>query len=105
MLNHINGVDVMLVENIIKEHKDFFLSNKTLDINFRIEQLKKLKISLKAYENKLTRALKKDLGKGRFESYCCEIGFELNSITNTIKNLKKWTKPKKKKTPFYKREN
>ena len=58
MLNHINGVDVMLVENIIKEHKDFFLSNKTLDINFRIEQLKKLKISLKAYENKLTRALK-----------------------------------------------
>ena len=91
----------MLVENIIKEHKDFFLSNKTLDINFRIEQLKKLKISLKAYENKLTRALKKDLGKGRFESYCCEIGFELNSITTTIKNLKKWTKPKQKQTPFY----
>lgn len=91
----------MLVENIIKEHKDFFLSNKTLDIDFRIEQLKKLKISLQAYERKLTRALKKDLGKGRFESYSCEIGFELNSITNAIKNLKRWAKPKKEKTPFY----
>ena len=91
----------MLVENIIKELNEFFLSNKTLDIDFRIQQLEKLKISLKAYENKLTRALKKDLGKGRFESYCCEIGFELSSISNTIKNLKKWAKPKREKTPLY----
>lgn len=101
ILNHTNGVNVMFVENIIKEHNEFFLSNKTLDIDFRIQQLNKLKKSLKAYENKLTRALKKDLGKGRFESYCCEIGFELNSISNTIKNLKKWAQPKKEKTPFY----
>ena len=44
ILNHINGVYVMLVKNIIKEHNEFFLLNKTLDIDFRIQQLNKLKI-------------------------------------------------------------
>lgn len=89
------------VESILKNHKNYFYTGETLNINFRIEQLKKLREGIIKYESKIVEALKKDLGKGEFESYSCEIGFELVSIKNTIKNLKKWAKVKKVKTPIY----
>lgn len=88
------------VEKILKEHEDFFSSGKTKDINFRLQQLRKLKEGIKKYEAKIIEALQKDLGKHPFESYTTEIGFVLMSITYTMKNLKSWAKPKKVKTPY-----
>ena len=89
------------VNNILKNHKEYFYKKETLNIDFRIEQLKKLREAIIKYEDKISEALRKDLGKGNFESYSSEIGFELVSIKNTIKNLKKWAKVKKVKTPIY----
>ncbi|MGG3804261.1 aldehyde dehydrogenase [Metabacillus fastidiosus] len=86
--------------HILKEHNNFFHTNKTKDLNFRLQQLQKLREGIKEYESKITEALQKDLGKHPFESYTMEVGFTLNSITHTMKRLKKWAKPKKVNTPL-----
>lgn len=89
------------VEKILKEHSIFYESQQTRDINFRIKQLNILKDIIKKYEERIYKALYKDLGKSEFESYTTEIGFVLSSISYAIKNLKKWARPRKIRTPFY----
>lgn len=88
------------VTDILKEHGRFFHTNQTKDLHFRLQQLQILKETISKYESKITEALQADLGKHPFESYTSEIGFVLNSITHTMKRLKKWAKPKKVKTPL-----
>ncbi|MPM23303.1 hypothetical protein SDC9_69774 [bioreactor metagenome] len=78
------------VSMFLQEHKEFFHSGKTIDISFRINQLNKLKSTIKKYEKEILEALYKDLKKSEFEAYSTEIGFVLDSIGYITKNLKKW---------------
>jgi len=89
------------VEKVIALQRSYYDANKTKDISFRIKQLKLLKKGIKKYEKEIERALFKDLGKHKNESYMTEIGFIYASISNMTKNLKKWAKPKKERTPVY----
>ena len=88
------------IKNLRDEQRKYFMEGNTLSFEFRIEQLKKLRKTISEYEEELKRALYKDLGKSDLESYTCEVGFILSSISHTIKHLKKWMKPEKKKTPI-----
>ena len=85
---------------ILEKQKDFFRSGKTLDIAFRVEYLKKLKQTIKDYEELIFDALFKDLGKSRTESYMCEIGLVLDEISYMIKNIKKFAKEQIVPTPM-----
>lgn len=98
-----NGSELSLqdIENVLEEQKNYFNTQVTKDIEFRINQLKILKEGIIRYEEEISKALYKDLGKHKNESYMTEIGFVYNSITHTIKNLKKWAKPQKRSTPIY----
>ncbi|MGJ7912538.1 aldehyde dehydrogenase [Neobacillus sp. LXY-1] len=87
------------VSDILQEHYQYFHSQETKNIDFRLQQLERLKKGIMQYESQINEALRKDLGKHPFESYASEVGFVLNSITHTMKRLKKWAKPKKVKTP------
>ena len=89
------------VEVILKEQSKYFNRQTTKDIVFRINQLKRLKAGIKKYAEQILKALKIDLGKHKNEAYMMEVGYVYHSIENVIKNLKKWTKPEKRKTPFY----
>ena len=60
---------VGFVKEILKEHKTYFDTGKTKDLPFRMEQLKKLKKAIQAYESRLLDALYKDLRKPAFEAY------------------------------------
>ena len=84
-------------ENILQEQRKYLSDIGTIDVNKRIENLKKLKSGIKKYESEIIDALNKDLGKHIFESYSNEIGFIYGSIDFAIKNLKKWTKVKRVK--------
>ncbi|MBQ6820378.1 MAG: aldehyde dehydrogenase [Clostridium sp.] len=84
--------------NIFNNQKEFFNSNNTLDINFRINNLKKLKNIIKNNENLIIDALNKDLYKSSFEAYATEIGLVYEEINLHIKKLKSWAKVEKKKT-------
>ncbi|MCR1976047.1 aldehyde dehydrogenase [Clostridium sporogenes] len=88
------------IRDILKKQKSFFEKGYTKDINFRIETLKKLKHNIKMNENNIFKALKIDLNKSEFETFITEIGIVYDEINGAIKNIKKWSKPKKVKTPI-----
>jgi len=82
----------------IESQRRFFLSQKTKDVKFRIENLKKLKKAILKYEGDIFEALKMDLNKTKFEAFATEIGFVLEEISHHIKHLQKWMKPVKVRT-------
>ncbi|PLT30012.1 aldehyde dehydrogenase [Peribacillus deserti] len=86
------------MEEILKRQKDYLNKQSTKSIDFRIDQLKKLKGQIKSYEQEIFAALKEDLNKSEFESYLTEIGILYSEIDFTLKNVRKWTKAKKVKT-------
>lgn len=86
--------------NIFNKQKEFFNNNETLDINFRINTLKKLKMIIKENEDLIIEALYKDLRKSDFEAFATEIGILYDELNLHIKNLKSWAKKKRKKTPI-----
>ena len=88
------------MHNILEKQKKFFKSGKTLDINLRIEYLKKLKKVIKDNEIAIFEVLNKDLGKSETEAYMCEVGLTLDEISYMIKNIKKFAKEKIVPTPL-----
>lgn len=101
-----NQAAITNIQTIIESQREFFLTHTTKDINFRLENLQKLKKAILKYEGKLNEALKNDLTKPPFEAYVTEIGFVLEEISHHIHNLKKWAKPTKIRTDlvnFYSR--
>ena len=76
------------IRNIINIQRNYFLSGATLDVNFRIQSLKKLKDCIIKHEPEINVALKSDLGKSPFESYMCETGMVLSELTYMIKHTR-----------------
>lgn len=89
------------ITEILEAQQLFFESHATLNIDFRIRQLKKLKLSFAKYERELINALKADLGKSEFDAFTSELGLAQKEISYHIRNLKNWAKPKKVSTPIF----
>lgn len=86
------------ISKVFNMQKSFFASKKTLDVEYRISMLKKLKKILKDNEEKIIDAMHKDLGKSAFEGYATEIGLVYEEINYAIKKTKKWCKREKTKS-------
>ena len=84
----------------LDKQKKFFLSGKTKDIPFRIEQLKKLKQILVDNEQLLINEVHKDFQKSAFETYVTEIGLVIADINFVLKNIESWTKQLSVSTPL-----
>lgn len=78
---------------IVSRQRDFFLSGKTLDINWRLAQLRRLKEGVKAYEKEFEAALKQDLGRSEVEAYLCDILPTITEIDETLQGLRRWARP------------
>ena len=85
--------------SLVNKQKEFFRTEQTKDINFRIASLQKLRDAIRFKEEEIMAALREDLNKSDFEAYTTEIGFVLAELRFTINNLRSWAKPKKVKTP------
>ena len=85
---------------IFKNQKEFFESGKTINVDYRIKNLKKLNDIIKKNEDKILNELKKDLGKSSFEGYVTEVGTLYDDINFHIKNVKKWSSEEKRKSPI-----
>jgi len=79
---------------LVKSQLDFFNTNETKNIDFRIAQLKKLKKVLKENETLMDAAIYKDFKKSSFENYATELSLVYHEINLAIKNVKKWSKRK-----------
>jgi aldehyde dehydrogenase (NAD+) len=80
--------------------RDTFASGRTKDYEWRVEQLKQIIKMAEEQQEKIALALKTDLNKGTMESWMSEIGFTIGDAKHTIKQLKKWMKPRKVSTPI-----
>ena len=60
------------ISSIVNAQRSYFGSFATLDIQPRIDVLKRLRSEILKNENRIAEAIKADLGKSTFESYMCE---------------------------------
>lgn len=90
-----------MIQEKIDRQNIFFDSNLTKNIDYRIKHLEKLRNVIQRKEKEIIEALYLDLGKSYFEAYSSEVGFILESLHYFIKNLKKWAKPKRTRSPLF----
>ncbi|MFS4416453.1 aldehyde dehydrogenase family protein [Maribacter sp. 2307ULW6-5] len=86
------------MKQIVHKQREFFLTNTTKDIDFRIEQLKKLERILKENDALLNEAIYADFKKSSFDTYTNELSILYHDIREACKNVKKWSVVKKVKT-------
>lgn len=77
----------------VEAQREFFLSGETLDIGWRLAQLKALKSAILSERAALEEALCEDLGRSAAEAYFCDIGSLLLEINETIRALRRWARP------------
>lgn len=82
------------------KQKEFFKKGKTLDIEYRLDALRKLKKVIKDNEEEILEALREDLGKSDFEGYTTEVSLVYEEINIALKKLKSWAKNKRVKSPL-----
>jgi len=83
------------IHEIVAKQRSFFRSGVTLDLKWRLQQLRKLKAAVISHEEELEKALHEDLGRSRIEAYMCDIGPVIVEINETIRGLKKWARPER----------
>ena len=88
----------MTFSELVENQRCFFNTNKTKEINFRIEQLKKLKTVLKENELMLYASIQKDFKKSEFDTYASEFLLIYWEIDEAIKKVHRWSKRKRAKT-------
>ncbi len=80
----------------LHQQRQFFASGRSQDVNFRLEQLKRLKQAIQEHSAAIVEAVYADLGRPEFEAY-----FEIAAIAevnHAIKHLKSWVKPQSIRT-------
>ena len=88
------------IKNIVDTQRKYFMTGATLNVEFRLRALAKLKDCIIKYEKEINDALKKDLGKSAFEGYMCEIGMVLSEISYMLKHTRSYAKEKTVRTPL-----
>ncbi len=81
-----------MIHGIVSRQRDFFRKGMTLDVDWRLRQLKILKDAVLRHQDEILEAVQKDLGKHPVETYFCEIGSFVLEINGIMKGLKKWSK-------------
>ncbi len=88
----------MNYQEVIDQQRQFFNTNTTKDISFRIKELKRLKNVLKKNEALLYDSIYKDFKKSEFETYTTELSIIYNEIDLAVSKVKKWSRKKKAST-------
>lgn len=88
------------IHEIVTAQREYFYTGATLDIDFRINALKKLKAYVQSHESEIAKAIALDLGKSSFESYMCETGMVLSELTHMLKHTRSYAKEKRVLTPL-----
>ncbi len=83
------------IRGIVEKQRRFFRTGATLDVKWRIEQLKKLKKAVADRREELEAALYEDLGKSPIEAYLCDIGPVIVEVDEIIGGIRKWARPER----------
>ena len=83
------------IHALVQRQRAFFRTGRTLDVPWRIEQLKKLRQAVLDHRALLEEALYEDLGKSPTEAYLCDLGPVIVEVNEILKGLKRWAKPER----------
>ena len=83
------------IHKIVETQRTYFRKGETLDVRWRIRQLKKLKQAVLDHQENLQAALFEDLGKSPTEAFLCDIGPVIVEINEMLRNLKRWARPER----------
>lgn len=78
---------------IVQAQRQCFASGVTKDVEFRIEQLRRLEAAVKGYEPRILDALYADFRKPHTEGYLSEVYFVLEEIKIALRHLRSWARP------------
>ncbi len=81
------------IQQVVLAQRDFFRTGHTLDVKWRIAQLKRLRRAVLSYEQEFEQALAADLGRSAVEAYLCDILPTVTEIDETIRGLRRWARP------------
>ncbi len=82
------------IQILLQNHRKFFATQKTKDVDFRMKNLRKLKSAILRFEQEICTALWQDLHKSYEEAYLTEISIVLGEIDFHLKNLRRWARLK-----------
>ena len=88
------------IKSVVASQRRFFRSGETLDVEYRLATLRRLREAIVRNEKALADALYDDLHKSYEEAYLTEISIVLGEIDNFLKHLRGWAAPSKKSTPL-----
>ncbi len=83
------------VHAIVEKQRSYFRTGATLDVNFRIEMLKKLKKAVLDHRELLEQALYADLNKSKTEAYLCDLGPVIVEVDEILKGIRRWARPER----------
>ena len=78
------------VHALVEKQRAFFRTGATLDANWRIAQLKKLKQAVLDHRELLEQALYEDLRKSPIEAYLVDIGPVIVEVNEILHGLRRW---------------
>ncbi|WP_317192052.1 aldehyde dehydrogenase [Snuella sedimenti] len=85
----------MTIMELLQKQRDFFQTQRSKQITYRKEALKRLQHEIIAREDLICDAIYADFKKPRFETIFAETQFVLAELKTTIKHLSTWAKPKR----------
>lgn len=83
------------IRQIVDAQRTFFRTGTTLDVKWRLRQLRKLRDAVIAHEREFEEALYKDLGRSATEAYLCDIGPIVVEINEMLRGLRRWARPER----------
>ena len=86
------------ISGIIERQRALFADGTTPERDYRDSALGALYRSIKSHEKDIAAALLSDLGKSEAESYMCETGMVLSSISYLRRNLSRLMRPRRTRT-------
>lgn len=89
-----------MLEKIFLHQKQFALKLRSESLESRLEYLASMEKAIEEHQEDIILALEKDFKKPRAETLLSEIYPVLKEIKFTRKNLRRWSRPQKVKTPL-----
>ena len=88
------------IAELLEKQRTYYRTGVTVDVGFRIAQLKKLYAAVQSYQTEINEALKSDLGKSHYEGFMCESGLAMTEISYMIRKTKRFSRRRTVYTPI-----
>lgn len=85
----------MTTQEVLISQREFFNTGATFDVDFRLNQLKKLKQSVFDNLDEVVAAFKQDYNKCEFDVIATELGLVLKELNYFLKHLRSLARPKR----------